>query len=84
MPILNYSERHITINGFNATIGRYTGIILSDIYNDLSHRFSASANSVVAYSGTSYQLLADYDSVVSEDDLIRMAESLTYILNLMQ
>ena len=84
MPTLNYSERHITINGFNATIGRYTGIILSDIDNGLSHRFSASANSVVNYSGTSYQLLADHDGVVSEQDLIRVAESLTYILNLMQ
>jgi len=84
MPTLNYSERHITINGMNATIGRYGGLIMSDIDNGLSHHFSASANSAATHSGTTYQILAVHDGAVAEEDLIRMAESLTNILNIMQ
>jgi len=41
LPTLNYTERLITINGMNATIGLYTGLILRDIDAGASYQFLA-------------------------------------------
>ena len=87
LPTLMDNESPITINGMNGSLGSQTewhfmSLFLQDIDNDLSHLFSENANSAARYSGTIYRFYASIDSIVSEDDLIKMAESLTHILDM--
>ena len=86
VPILYYSEggRNVTINGMNATIRRYSGLIMYDIESGLAHRFSDDANEAATYDGVSYQFMTAPDSTLTDDDLIRVAESLVHVMDLMQ
>ena len=84
VPDLLYGQRHVIINGMNAVIGRKnTDITLRDIDSGLAHRFPASVNAPASHSGTIYQFMTCPNSGVSEADLIRMAESLARIIDLM-
>ena len=84
LPDLFYGQQHTVINGMNAVIGRYgRGLTLRDIDNGLEYRFPANANTAFPHTGTIYQFMACPNSGVLEEDLIRMAESLVHILDLM-
>jgi len=84
-------ESLIDINGFQAILSlpaypywlNYT-VTLFDTDNGLLDYFANPHIAEIPYGGTSYQFTTVYDTNISEEDLIRMAESLTNILNLMQ
>jgi len=87
-PRLMEHESLITINGFQAIIGRPTypywlnpTVTLFDTNNGLY--FANPYIAEIPFGGTSYQFAVDYDSGISEDDLIRMAESLVNISTLL-
>ena len=80
----DFGQRHVTVSGMNATICHYTGLILYDINSGLAHRFSDVANAAASYDGVRYQFLPDLDSNLTDDDLIRIAESLVHVVDLMQ
>jgi len=90
-PTLMEHESLIDINGFKATLGPptfpywpYYRITLWDTDNGLTDLFTNPHVTEIPYGGTSYEFSADHDAGISEADLIRMAESLTNIINLMQ
>ena len=87
-PWLMEHESLININGFQATVGHPTypywlnpTVTLFDTNNGLY--FANPYIIEIPFGGTSYQFAATYSSGISEDDLIKMAESLTHISNLL-